>query len=280
MNTLRTLGFGLTIVVGGAGLAGAQVPGANLRATFEKLDANGDMVLERSEIPPRGMPAFERLLKVADTNKDGKVEAAELRELIQAGAGVGFGNGQGMARLKAMDKDGDGKVSKAEFTGQPAAFDRLDTNKDGMLEIEEVRVAGAAATKAGNPIGAGAAFAPGSRIMAMDKDGDGKVSKTEFLGQPAAFDRFDTDNDGFLTKDEAVKGATAAFDRIRAMDKDGDGKISRDEFTGQPAAFDRLDTDKDGSLSFQEIGNGGAGAGAGNPAVTKKGATTKKKAKP
>ena len=215
MNTLRTLGLGLTIVVGGAGLAGAQVPGANLRATFEKLDANGDMVLERSEIPPRGMPAFERLLKVADTNKDGKVEAAELRELIQAGAGVGFGNGQGMARLKAMDKDGDGKVSKAEFTGQPAAFDR-----------------------------------------------------------------FDTDNDGFLTKDEAIKGATAAFDRIRAMDKDGDGKISRDEFTGQPANFDRLDTDKDGSLSFQEIGNGGAGAGAGNPAVTKKGATTKKKAKP
>jgi hypothetical protein len=33
-----------------------------------------------------------------------------------------------------MDKNGDGRVSRDEFTGRPAMFDRVDTNHDGFLD--------------------------------------------------------------------------------------------------------------------------------------------------
>jgi Ca2+-binding EF-hand superfamily protein len=42
--------------------------------------------------------------------------------------------------FEKMDTDHDGRISKAEFTGQKAkAFDRLDTNHDGYLDADEIR---------------------------------------------------------------------------------------------------------------------------------------------
>ena len=72
----------------------------------------------------------------------------------------------------------------------------------------------------------------------MDKDGDGKVSRAEFAGAPAMFDRLDADKDGSLSKDEAAQAPKMMLELLRAMDTDGDGKISRDEFRGPPERFD------------------------------------------
>ena len=46
-------------------------------------------------------------------------------------------------RLKAADKDGDGKISRAEAVALPRLakhFDEIDTNKDGFLDKEEMKV--------------------------------------------------------------------------------------------------------------------------------------------
>jgi hypothetical protein len=41
--------------------------------------------------------------------------------------------------LKLMDTDGNGKVSKQEFMAfMESEFDRLDTNKDGELDLKEL----------------------------------------------------------------------------------------------------------------------------------------------
>ncbi|MCY7389651.1 MAG: EF-hand domain-containing protein [Burkholderiales bacterium] len=43
-------------------------------------------------------------------------------------------------RLKAADKDGDGKISRAEAAALPRIakhFDEIDTNKDGFITKEE-----------------------------------------------------------------------------------------------------------------------------------------------
>ena len=45
-------------------------------------------------------------------------------------------------RLKAADKDGDGKISRAEVVALPRLakhFDEIDTNKDGFLDREEMK---------------------------------------------------------------------------------------------------------------------------------------------
>ena len=45
-------------------------------------------------------------------------------------------------RLKAADKDGDGKISRAEAAALPRLakhFDEIDTNKDGFITKEEMQ---------------------------------------------------------------------------------------------------------------------------------------------
>jgi EF hand len=59
---------------------------------------------------------------------------AEFREQLEAG------DGQAERMLFRMDRDRDGGVSKQEFLDYMAAeFDRLDTNKDGKLDADELR---------------------------------------------------------------------------------------------------------------------------------------------
>ena len=95
-------------------------------------------------------------------------------------------------RAAILRLDADGKISRAEFTGQAMAFSRMDENKDGFLTIDEMPTA--------PPIPV--AVQPTRRIMAMDKDADGKVSRAEFTGRAAVFDRLDANKDGFLEKSE------------------------------------------------------------------------------
>ena len=38
-----------------------------------------------------------------------------------------------------MDQNGDGAIDRDEFTGPPALFNRLDTNRDGVLDRADRR---------------------------------------------------------------------------------------------------------------------------------------------
>ena len=233
-----------------------------LRETFDRLDANGDMVIERSEVPEAALPAFEKLLKAGDTNKDGKIQIEEMRTIYQSG--MRANPALMKERLAAMDTDKDGKVSKAEFTGIPANFARMDADSDGFLSKDEIDRASKAM---------GAATAPAEqiqRLKAMDTDKDGKITRAEFKGQPGMFARLDKNQDGVISADEMPAGVPATAKakmktaatpraasgelgpRLKAMDTDGDGKLSKAEFKGPEAMFDQLDLNKDGSITGEE----------------------------
>ena len=116
--------------------AGSPTPFQDL---FLELDANGDRVIELSEVPESAHAAFHRLLKHGDSNRDGKLEAEEYRDLLQR---VDFNAAltpeQRERRFKNLDKNGDGKLDRQEFQGGPARFDLLDRNRDGFLSRDEL----------------------------------------------------------------------------------------------------------------------------------------------
>lgn len=140
----------------------------------------------------------------------------------------------GMPSLQALDLNGDGAVTRDEYQVGKRAFDRHDTDKDGVVKLSEV--------PAGAGPGAGA-----DPLRRMDLDGNGEVTRDEAQRwRDQQFDRLDANSDGRLTPDEGMPGQGPRG--LGALDKDGDGAISSDEFSGDASLVDRHDTDGDGRL--------------------------------
>ncbi len=263
MQRVRAVGLGLALMAGTTGLTHAQNAGAiNYFELFQQLDSNGDRIVDRGEVPESGRAAFDQLAKHADGNADGRIDLEEYQRMLgslrEAFGAIG-------ERFGAIDKNADGTISKDEFTGPEFLFQRADANGDGVLTKDEADKFQPGAAPGTGTVAAGL----GKRILAMDKNGDGKVSKDEFAGKPEAFDRLDANKDGFVAANELPggRGRPAAGmgggERLRAMDKNKDDKISKDEFTGPAQLFDRLDRNSDGVISKDELPGGRPGAARG-----------------
>lgn len=103
----------------------------------------------------------------------------------------------------------------------------------------------------------------------LDKNKDKKLSRDEWPSQmpPQAFDRLDTNHDGFIDEEEwnamrarfggggggMVVGPRTGESLIKLLDANADSKISRDEFAKILSLFDILDKDHNGELSQDEL---------------------------
>jgi Ca2+-binding EF-hand superfamily protein len=142
---------------GRAGEAGAgdrnfevPIPGPTAEELLKALlafDKNKDGKLSKAEIPERQQGLFER----GDTDKNGVLDAAELRKLTadQAAAPpapprtpqprAGFG-GIDLASA-ALDTDRNGEISAEEIANAATTLKTLDKNADGFITEDEVRPA-------------------------------------------------------------------------------------------------------------------------------------------
>jgi hypothetical protein len=110
--------------------------------------------------------------------------------LLAMAAAVGLSAPAFAQRGPMPDPYGDATVSAADAAKTAGErFDQLDTDHDGTLSAAEVEAA---------------ANGPGGRMLRRaDLNGDGKITKDEFLsGQKQRFDMMDADHDGQLTKAE------------------------------------------------------------------------------
>jgi len=136
-------------------------------------------------------------------------------------------------------------------------------------------------------------------LTALDINGDGVIDAGEIAGAPAALKTLDKNGDGRLTRDEYLPerpegqgpgegpGGGAAMDGpggeggpgggmrnnplVKALDASGDGVIDAAEITNARAELKALDLNRDGSLSGEEIhparpeGQGSEGGPGGGP---------------
>lgn len=131
-----------------------------------------------AQAAPHGQSAF---VQDYDTDKDGVVTRAEFDALRAS-------------RLKAMDTNGDGKVSEAEYVGEYVA--RLDAELAASTASAEDK----AKTREGQIKQAHV------RFNVLDKDKDGDLTVAEFAASGArAFAEHDGDGDGVVKAGEAKK---------------------------------------------------------------------------
>ena len=126
---LAALGLGSAAVIAG-GDAFAHPQGGARAERLKAADTNGDGMISRAEA--QALPRLAERFDTVDVNRDGQVTRDELR----------FAHGQAMRTrlVRHLDKDGDGKVSKAEaLAAAEARFDRADANHDGFLSGEELQ---------------------------------------------------------------------------------------------------------------------------------------------
>jgi Ca2+-binding EF-hand superfamily protein len=204
-----------------------------------------------------------------------------------------------------LDSDGDGYVSKAEFVAARPSdvsedqagtlFDSFDSEGAGSLSVDALTEAMSAqqSERAEGPPPPPPSDDDdlASLLSDLDTDGDGQVSKAEFVaGRPSdvseeqagtLFDSFDSEGAGSLSVDTLTEAMSAQQSErpegpppsssdddddqfaslLSDLDTDGDGLVTLDEFmAGKPddvtesqasQLFSLLDTSGAGSLSAQ-----------------------------
>ncbi len=161
------------------------------------FDKNGDGVLTPDELPARMQAMFTR----GDTNHDGKLTAAEIRDMAQhSGRATGQRAEPGKAGmnmrldplLNALDANHDAVISAAEMEAASAELLALDANHDGVLQPEEMRV------RQQTPAERAAHL-----LEEWDTNHDGKLSLDEAPdGLKPRFAQADINHDGFLDSAE------------------------------------------------------------------------------
>ncbi len=184
--------------------------------------------------------------------------------------------------MAALDADQNGEISSDEIAKSTQALKTLDKNSDGKLTLEEIRPNMEGMLPGGRrPEGGGFGLGSGGtasglplaqsptdkidKIMDLDKNGDGRISKEEMPeGARRMLGKADADSDGFLTRDEIEKVADT-LPPLGAMGQGTNGPTNAQGrfsegmgmFADGPAAMIdrlfRLDADKDGKLTREEL---------------------------
>jgi Ca2+-binding EF-hand superfamily protein len=161
-------------------------------------------------------------------------------------------------RFRGMDQNGDGVITRTEWRGTDRSFRAHDWNGDGILSGDEVRV-GAAREQTSEDD-----YDPNERpqfrnwtergFANLDRNGDGRISRSEWYYDREGFIRADRNRDNVLTKTEFLGEDVDSDreDRFSDLDVNNNGRIERSEWHGSSQAFEWMDRNNDGTLSRNE----------------------------
>lgn len=155
------------------------------KLTLAELQAYGELAAEatRQQVSLSAQEQGRTLFQLLDANRDGRLSA---RELVTA-----------WERLKGFDKDGDECITLSEIPRQHQIAFAQGSVQNYFVPANM------------NPFGPAQRISPPARapvwFLKMDTNGDGDVSRREFLGSAEEFDRIDANHDGLIDAAEAER---------------------------------------------------------------------------
>ena len=190
---------------------------------LSRFDTNKNGYIEKEEIKKVAgnlVAHFDRW----DADGDGKVYAKEIEAFYRdqltpsLTAVTAMASNKGPSFFNALDETGDNRISLREMKLAAKRLASFDENGDGKLGIDEMPVemsvtfsrgpnySGRYQRKGGGirPLRTVASAPKGPNwFVRMDKNGDGDLTRREFLGGKEKFKQLDTNSDGFIERKEA-----------------------------------------------------------------------------
>ncbi|MBA2304400.1 MAG: hypothetical protein H0W08_17450 [Acidobacteria bacterium] len=177
-------------------------------------------------------------------------------------AAAGQGRGQADARVRAMDRNGDGVITPAEWRGSAESFRNRDRNRDGRLSGNELRAGAGGSDEQYEDY-----FPPPEQEFDdwteegfdyLDRNRDGRLSRAEWFHDRGSFLRADRNRDNILSRAEFLGDAdpypsAQRQDRFEDLDANDNNRIERGEWTRGLQSFNALDTNGNGVLSRAEF---------------------------
>jgi Ca2+-binding EF-hand superfamily protein len=174
---------------------------------------------------------------------------------------------QRQMRFQAMDANGDGRISRAEWRGNDQSFSQHDWNGDGILSGDEVRVG--ASRQWADEDEFDQTRRPEFRnwtargFTNLDQNRDGEIERSEWFYDREGFLRADRNGDGLLTRAEFLSvdvdadrdGQFARTDLFESLDTNNDSVITPNEWQWSRRSFAQQDQNGDGQLTRRELTN-------------------------
>jgi len=194
---------------------------------FRLADSGSKGFLTEADLGAGGGRVFAGVFPLIDRDGDGKMTLAEVTAFANLVGEAGQGSiaisvaEQGRALFQLLDTDRDGRLSLRELRSAWQRLAPLDKNGDGFISADEIPRQFEVTVSQGPVSGRGIrTLSVAGRLVArppvqpvalrgplwfrkMDLNGDGDVSRREFLGTSAEFRRIDTDGDGLISVEEA-----------------------------------------------------------------------------
>jgi Ca2+-binding EF-hand superfamily protein len=226
----------------------------DLSKLFERLDQNHDGQLEVAEVPPDEGRMLLRLIRVGDSDKNGRLSEAEFRQGVGAPAAekplvekqpssVPGGN-ELLLVLGLMNTNGDRRIDRGEAPESLRGFfDQAERaaggDPDGVLEQRELVESGPRLARQalrlvevrGWDVEAELALLPEPQwryVQSLSGSRERPSGSAPTVDAAMLISRLDADGDGMLSRGELPRRQRQRFARL---DSNGDGRLDRDEMS-------------------------------------------------